>query len=196
MMNDGGSRALAQIGVANRSDLVNQVYANSVDYANERAAELIGKKYINGVLVDNPDAEWSITDTTRDELRGIITDAFSGKIPAGEVEDAIRDAGAFSPERAARIARAEISRANNYGALSGYRASRDKAHIEIKKAWHPDEDACPICLDNADDGAIDLDDQFSSGDDAPPAHPSCECSIIPVTGSDLGAEESDEEDSK
>lgn len=181
MATDSGARALSQIGVVDQGDLVNQVYEDSADYAATRSAELIGMKYVNGKLVDNPDAEWSITSATRDQLRGIIADAFAGKTPAGDVEASIADAGAFSPERAALIARTEISRANNYGALSGYITARDQAGVAVKKSWLPDDEACPICVDNVDDGIIDLDDEFSSGDLAPPAHPNCECTILPVT---------------
>lgn len=181
MASQGGGIALAQIGVMDRSDLVNQVYDDAADYAANRAAEMVGKKYVNGVLVDNPDSEWSITGATRNELRGIITDAFKGNIAPGDVEDAIAQAGAFSDERAALIARTEISRANNYGALSGYITARDRANISLKKEWSPDADACPVCIGNQDDGAIDLEDDFSSGDAAPPAHPNCECAITPVT---------------
>lgn len=195
MATQGGSMALAQMGVMSRSDLVNQVYDDAADYAAQRAAELVGKTYVNGVLVDNPDADWSITSATRDQLRGIIADAFAGNIAPGDVEDAIAQAGAFSAERAATIARTEISRANNYGALSGYIASRDGAGISLKKAWSPDAEACDICLGNEDDGAIDLEDEFSSGDAAPPAHPNCECAITPITARAEANSDSDEDES-
>lgn len=189
LLNDSGIRALAQVGVQNRGELVNQVYQYSVDYAQERAAELVGKKWINGKLVDNPNAEWSIPDATRNEIQGIITEAFAGRIEPNSVESAIREAGAFSADRAELIARTEITRANSYGSLSGYKAAQD-AGVVIRKAWLPDDSACEICLDNEADGVIDLDEQFSSGDDAPPAHPNCECSIIPVTESE--SDESEE----
>lgn len=182
VVGDSGNRALAQLGVFNRGDLVNQVDAYANDYAASRAAELVGMKYINGKLVDNPDADWSIPQATRDELRGIIADAFAGRIDPDQIETAITNAGSFSPERAELIARTEITRANSYGSLEGYKAARDGAGITVRKQWLPDDGACPICLDNAADGIIELDEQFSSGDDAPPAHPNCECAISPVTG--------------
>src|SRR5208282_2235305 len=37
-----------------------------------------------------------------------------------------------------------------------------------------------ICLANEDQGVIDLDEDFDSGDDAPPAHPNCRCWLEPV----------------
>lgn len=193
MATQGGTMALAQIGVTNRSDLVNQVYDDAADYAAQRAAELVGKTYVNGVLVDNPDADWSITEATRNQLRDIIANAFAGKIAPSDVEDAIAQAGAFSADRATLIARTEISRANNHGALAGYIQARDGANISLKKAWSPDAEACDVCLGNEDDGAIDLEDEFSSGDAAPPAHPNCECAITPITAA-AEANLDDEED--
>lgn len=178
---DAGARALFQVGITDRGDLVNQVFDESVDYSKQRAAEMVGKKYVGGVLVDNQDAAWSIPSATRSELRAIIAEAFAGNIDPADVENAIAEAGAFSPERAALIARTEISRANNFGALSGYITARDQTGLDIKKAWHPDFEACPICLANEMDGIIALDDEFSSGDLAPPAHPNCECSVVPIT---------------
>lgn len=47
-------------------------------------------------------------------------------------------------------------------------------------------DPCALCLDNEDDGGIDMDDIFSSGDAAPLAHLSCLCilGVRSVLGSD------------
>jgi len=36
---------------------------------------------------------------------------------------------------------------------------------------------CETCIENADAGWIDMDDQFPSGDDEPPAHPNCNCEL-------------------
>jgi hypothetical protein len=52
--------------------------------------------------------------------------------------------------------------------------------VKVKKAWEPDAEACPICEANGDQGAIDLDDDFESGDDAPPAHPNCFLEGTPI----------------
>jgi SPP1 gp7 family putative phage head morphogenesis protein len=140
---------------------------------------MVGKKWVNGALVDNPDAEWVITDSTRDEIQGVIADYLSNQIELKNLTGAIQDAGAFSKARAELIARTEVSLANNQGKLTSYKAARDSG-ISLKKEWSPDADPCPICQDNADQGAIDVDDDFDSGDDSPPAHPSCECTIVGV----------------
>jgi phosphohistidine phosphatase SixA len=36
---------------------------------------------------------------------------------------------------------------------------------------------CEVCQENADAGWIDMDEQFPSGDDEPPAHPNCGCEL-------------------
>ena len=37
---------------------------------------------------------------------------------------------------------------------------------------------CIVCIANLEDGEIDMDEDFESGDDAPPAHPNCMCSLM------------------
>lgn len=188
VMGDAGDKSLFQLGVENEHGLTGQVNQASLDYAKNRAAEMVGKKWVDGELVDNPDAEWVITDSTRDDLRGIIGDVYSGDLEASDLSDAIMNAGSFSEDRADLIARTETIKANAQGSLEGYRAARD-AGVKVKKAWNPDAGACPICQENGDAGAIDLDEDFPSGDDAPPAHPNCECDLVPEVEED---EESDD----
>lgn len=176
---DSGLYALAQVGVQGSESLVNQVYDRAVKYATERAAEMVGKKWVDGELVDNPNAEWRIDEATRDEIQSIIADGLENNIGRDAIADAIEEATAFSPERAALIADTEIGTANSQGALDGYKAARDSG-IKLKKDWIPDADACEICQENADASPIDLDDLFPSGDDAPLSHPNCEC-VLSVT---------------
>ena len=175
---DSGRQGLIQLGIENEQGLVNQVDNNSLAYAKDRAAEMVGKKWVDGRLVDNPDAQWVITDATRDEINDLIVQVQSGDLAATDLPKALMDADAFSADRANMIARTELMAANGQGSLASYKSARDIG-VKVKKAWYPDEGACPICLANADDGSIDLDADFSSGDDAPPAHPNCECVLIP-----------------
>ena len=178
-----------QLGVENEKGLVNQVNQASADYAKDRSAEMVGKKWVDGKLVDNPDAEWVITDPTRDAVNGLISDVMTGKMDATDLPKAIMDADTFSKERANMIARTELITAHGNGTLEGFKAAKSIG-VNVKKAWLPDDGACDICLDNADDGAIDVDDEFSSGDDCPAAHPNCECSII----AEVDGEENESDD--
>jgi len=192
VFSDSGKQGLMQLKIEHEHNLVNQVHQQSLDYAKDRSAEMVGKKWVDGKLVDNPDAQWVITDSTRDELRGLVADVQSGDLKLTDLPQAIRDATAFSPERASMIARTEIMAANGQGSLASFKSARDIG-VKIKKAWWPDDEACEICLGNADDGDIEVDAEFSSGDDAPPAHPNCECVIIPVVSDDAGDSEDDSE---
>lgn len=164
--------------MSDRSALVNQVNARASAFARQHSAELVTQ----------------IDDATRSELQSIIADGLEDGIGSDKIAEMIEQAYAFSDERAELIADTEIRRANSQGALDGYHAARDSG-IAVMKEWLPDTDPCPECQDNADEGPIDLDDSFPSGDDAPPAHPNCECSILPVVQDEEGNEtESDEEE--
>ena len=195
---DSAQRVLAQIGVTDNGDLVNQVNDAAVAYARDRAAEMVGKRYDeNGDLVDAVRPEYRIDDTTRDMIRQTIADGLDENIGMDEIAANIEDSYGFSEERADLIARTEISRANSEGALEGARGARDELGLGIKKVWllapdYQDQDDDGICQDNADDGPIDIDDQFSSGDDTVPAHPNCRCVVTFET--DDGQNTGDEED--
>ena len=53
--------------------------------------------------------------------------------------------------------------------------------VVVGKQWITSQDeGCPECQANMDEGVIGLDEAFESGDTEPPAHPNCECDILPV----------------
>lgn len=73
-------------------------------------------------------------------------------------------------------------RANNQGNLAAYKSV---AGICTGKVWSTagDDLVCEeICSENEDEGPIGLDDDFPSGDDAPPGHPNCIPAGVLVTG--------------
>lgn len=159
------------------SGLVNQVNEKAIAFARERAAEMVGKKWEDGELVDSANAEMVITDTTREMIRRIIADGLGNNIGRDAIADEIMNSVAFSEDRAAIIANFEVGTANSQGALQGMHEARDTG-LHVLKVWYPDAEACEICLENADAGPIPLEDQFPSGDDAPLAHPNCECTLL------------------
>jgi portal protein len=151
---------------------VNQVAA---DYARERAAELVGMKYVDNELVENPNAQWAITDSTRNMLRDIITEAFEHEAPFSDLVSRIKDAGVFSDERAKMIADTEVK----FAQVGGNYAAWEKSGL-VKKvrsllsANHigPDE-----CDDNSEAGEIEFGTPFPSGQLHSPFHIRCQCSI-------------------
>lgn len=177
---DAGFTALAQVGVSDASDLVNQVNDRAVKYAEARAADLVTQ----------------IEETTREFLRDTIASGLADNLGSQEIIERIAAGAGFSDARAALIATTEIAMANSQGALDGYRDARDSG-VAVRKRWltagddKVDED---VCLPNEEAGDIDLDEAFPSGDDAPPGHPNCRCALAPVVGEDANdaGDDSDE----
>lgn len=145
------------------------------EFAERRAAELVGMRYDkNGDLVVNPDAEWAITDSTRNRLRQLITDAFKKGITPQELADSIEEDYAFSSSRALTIARTEVSRAHTRASLN---AATESGVVSGKRnllsSSHAVEDDCDLATE---DGTIPLDQPFSgSGELISPHHPLCTC---------------------
>ena len=119
----------------------------------------------------------SIADTTLEKLKRTLAEGVANgeSIPnlASRVSGVYDDAKGY---RATMIARTETISASNEGALEAYKQSG----VVEKKEWLVAADACDICIDIAMGGAIKLNESFSGGFDAPPAHPNCRCTILPV----------------
>jgi SPP1 gp7 family putative phage head morphogenesis protein len=185
IVSDGSYAAFGQVGVDVTTDpeALAMVNSQALDYARERSAEMVGKRRnLAGDLVDNPDAEWRIDDSTREFLRADVGQALADGWSNDKLASTIADSYAFSDDRAMTIARTETQMAANTGAVNGYKASG----VVDGKQWLTAEDdlVSEDCVENGaagdnGDGVIGLDEDFPSGDDAPPAHPNCRCSIAP-----------------
>ncbi len=136
------------------------------------------------IAVDDAISRWlrdnSLTKLTGDfsttsinRLRDAVADAWDAGGSYNQIVQAIQDTFAdFSDRRAEMIAQTEVNDAYNAGRI--YTAA---AAGFDQKAWDPDGEACEICIGNVDEGWIGIDEEFSSGDLAPTAHPNCDCSI-------------------
>lgn len=173
---ESGTQVLLDLGLTEEAaELFGVVNQDALDYSKNRAAEMVGMKFVNGELVENPDAAWAITDTTRDELRQLISKAFSEGMTPADLETAIEDSFQFSSARAEMIARTEMSKAHIQGALDAAKASGLVTHkFSMLSGNHDLDDECD---DNADEGEIELEKDFPSGDDGPPFHPNCVCTL-------------------
>jgi hypothetical protein len=193
---DAASEAIAQIGPDNADQLTNQVYDEAVDWARERAAELVGMRWSEaaGTYIENPNAEYAITDTTREAIRAIIANGLEDNIGIDGIAQAIEDWTGFSEDRADLIANTEVRAANSEASVAGYKAASDSTGLHVMKEWLVAEEACDICQENADEGPIELDDDFPSDDNAPPGHPNCRCAVSPVVISDGEGDNSTEGD--
>ena len=175
--------ALARIGVGTgNDDIVNRVSDRAVAQARARAAELVGKSWDEATqsFVDNPNPDMAITDTTREMIRGIITNGLADNLSAEDIAAQIESSTAFSPERADLVAMTEIARINSDAALTAYQDASDNG-VRVKKRWIvASADVCDDCMANSKQEPIALDVAFQSGDRAPPQHPNCRCAVAPV----------------
>lgn len=181
VVKDQAYAALASVGidVEARPEVMKIVDERAIAYARERSAEMVGMRRDElGRLVENPLAEWAITEPTRDSIRADVTQAIEDGWSNDRLSAALEENYGFSKERAMTIARTETNYAASQGALEGYKASG----VVAGKVWLTAEDdlVSEECEANADAGVIGLDEDFPSGDDAPPAHPNCRCAIAPA----------------
>ena len=163
-----------------RDDAFDLANKDAEEYAADRGAEMVGKKWVNGKLIDNPDAQWVITDTTRDGIQSLIERAYDQGMTPAQVRDELRDSYGFSKERAQMIAKTEMTKASTQGSLAGWKHTG----VVEGKEWIVGDDWSDSfdcdCGDNGDAGVIALDETFPSGDDGPPNHPNCNCSMAAI----------------
>lgn len=77
---------------------------------------------------------------------------------------------------ATMIAETEVSIAYHDG-MDAFAGLWRGGNGPVEKRWLVQPDACPTCEENAAMDWIDEEAPFSSGDDNPPAHPNCRCSM-------------------
>jgi len=173
---EGGIAALDQVGVTDDESITNLVNQAAVDYALDRSAELVGKKYVDGKLVDNPNADYAIDDSTREMLRQDVAQATEEGWSNDELADQLADNYAFSDDRAETVARTETAYADVGGNLEAYKASG----VVSDKQWLTAADCCDDC-EELDGEVVGLDEDFpGDGGDGPPLHPNCRCDVLPV----------------
>jgi hypothetical protein len=151
-----------KLGLTSTSEIIQNL-------TTERIAWLVGKRVDkSGNVVDNPNAEYRISDKTREQIASSIQESIglgeTRKEATARLVEIVGD-----PSRAETIAQTESVNAfgsglHNFGKESG----------ATGKEWQ-DVGATDECKDNADAGVIPLDDPFPSGDMHPAAHTGCRC---------------------
>lgn len=148
-----------------------------LEAAQKRVAQLVGKKVLkDGTVVDNPNPDMSITDTTRNQIQQSIATSLS----LGENSDAAtaRMQGIVGDyNRAQTIAATESVNAYSQGMLTFGKESG-----ATQKEWYTAGAKDELCLGNESQGPIDINNSFDSGDDGPPAHPNCNCGMRLIHG--------------
>lgn len=105
---DTGRVALAQFGMNDNSDIVDQVDQRAADWSDDRAAELVGMRYNSaGELVPAARASMRIDEATRNMIRQTIFLGLQEGWRSHEIADSLQNDHAFSEDRAALIANTE-----------------------------------------------------------------------------------------
>lgn len=154
----------------------NLQFSNSTDfvltYLKDHSAERLAadidattKKRVRALLVQSYEEHWTRAKVTN-EIKGLF-DGFAARAPQAGIRN-----------RAELIAVKELGDAYSQGTLKGAVSIEQQTGMVLQKAWALSAGACPVCLPNQGDGWIPLGDNFSSGDDAPTAHPACRCSLM------------------
>ncbi len=99
-------------------------------YGEERGAELIGMKKIDGVWVENPNAEWAISKTTRDRTNELLQEAMSEGWSPQKFAERLDEAGLYGEARAEMIARTEVAIAQSKGQVETMKgAGYDRVYV-------------------------------------------------------------------
>ena len=116
----------------------------------------------------------NIGPETVKRLRTALADTYQTGGDYDDLKQAVKDTyDSFADVRAGMIAQTEMNGA--------YNAGRKQLGLDMgfnEKSWNPDGMACvAVCVPNVLDGWIGMEEDFESGDSAPPAHPNCDCSL-------------------
>lgn len=160
----------ARIAIKPAFDAVNE---QAAAYALERGAEMVGKRLVNGVLIDNPNAQWTITEPTREWLRRLVNSAFEDGMSPADLAKEIQANQTFSKSRAQMIAHTEIGNIN----VATHAAAAIKAGATHKRSFlsanHDHDDFCDLA---AEAGEVTIDHDYGFGLKWPLYHPRCCCS--------------------
>jgi len=169
---EGGELAIQKVG--EESIAFGMVDQAAADYAEARAAEMVGmRRQPDGTLVENPNAEWSISKTTRKQVHDLVArstkEGWSNKQLVDEIESAT-----MWEARADAVARSEVAIAVNQGAAQTYKEAGVKTGTVLDG---------PGCLeDGHDDGAAGVNGEtwtvarFQAN---PIGHPHCRRDFVP-----------------
>jgi hypothetical protein len=130
-----------------------------------------------GVARTVTDLEDELDDTTQKQLGDTISRSYAGDLTHAAVLGLVAaQFKEWAGDRSDTVALNEVSEAYHGGAADFVNDWRG-GNGPVLKTWETEDDPCDDCQANADMEAIDSEAPFDSGDDEPPAHPNCRCSI-------------------
>jgi hypothetical protein len=176
---DNAEAALRQLGIKDPA-ILNEAKAEIAKWAKDRAASMVGKQWLNGVLAADPEAHWPITDLTEEGIGKAVSNVLEAftegeidEIDTARMTEELLSQYAFSSERSALIADNESRRAATKGHLAAWRAS---GVVTGKYVILSPEHEQPCACDEAESyGVVDLDSNFNGLGFGPAFHPRCLC---------------------
>ncbi len=172
-------KALDELGIAPTQAQFLEIDLAAADFSRKRVAEMIGRKWVDGKLITNPNPVWAITETTRSMARAQVIKGMKEGLSVDDLVKMLQESSTFSDARARMIARTEFSIASHEGITDGWKASgvvKGKISVLANGPFEHGVDD----IGNAQAGEVPLDQPFPSGHNAPPYHPNCLCTIQPV----------------
>lgn len=145
-------------------------FAIRFDVTNPKVVEFVQQHVAE--TIDN------LEETTKQDIRDAIESSLDGDLTLREMTQDIMDS-VGDDDRAVMIAKTESMDAANQGLLASWDQAADEGLLtgdEYKEWIATETGACDIC-EELDGETVPIDEDFSSGDDAPPAHPNCRCTL-------------------
>ena len=177
-----GPQVYMQPVTADEQEIFTGAIRAAIDSGGKAAADMLdaappeSESFISEYLKDGGFARLTgdLDQTTVDNLAKAVADAYESGADFDGVVQTVKDSFADATDvRAKMIAQTELNDAWNQSLFHfGKQAGA------TKKSWVTDIAPCVVCVENVLDGAIEMDEDFESGDDAPPAHPNCMCSLL------------------
>jgi len=117
----------------------------------------------------------SINETTREELFNTLREGLDAGETVGELSERVAAVyGQARDFRTDRIARTEVAASANFGAVEAYQQAGVKKHKWI--VVDPQDEDCLTVSDEV----VNIGTNFSNNLEAPPVHPNCQCTTIPI----------------
>jgi SPP1 gp7 family putative phage head morphogenesis protein len=183
----GVRTAIQQIPGATVPDDLAELY-DAVDWSawspgNVAAADTLSGG-LQAVLDRIPAILNGITDTNVERIGNSLADSLTQGLSVQETAANISDM-VGSDARALTISNTQTAMAVSEASMTTYQTNGIDQY-----AWLAEDDACPVCQDNAENSPYDVGDD---PDPSQPAHPNCRCAYIPVVKT--SSDESDTGDS-
>lgn len=169
----GGDAGLAMLQTTNLRAALKKSAPVTMKFVDKNDAAITWVKQHALALADD------LSQTSRKNIKAALVKAFSGEINRRELNKTIL-AAVGDKDRALLISRTETMRASNQGQLLSWGQAVEEGLLtgREQKTWivTDDERLCPEC-EELDGETVPLDEDFSNGEDAPPAHVLCRCNL-------------------